>query len=136
MTTSNQKGKLAELKALASAIEKGYAPSIPAIDCRYDMILEDESRLWRVQVMYADGTPTASSGSVIAKLAYETRQRRKIYTYSADEVDALIVYIPRIDKLCWFPIEVFADKKALCIRIEPPLNAQRTKINMASDYYW
>ncbi len=136
MLTSNWKGQLAVSKVETHAMELGLVPNRPLLDCRYDVIIDDGKKLWRVQVKYANGTPSHSTGSVIAKLAYETRQRRRTYTYNDSEVDALVVYIPKIDKLCWFPCEAFVGKKLLCIRINPPLNGQKTKIFLASDYLW
>jgi hypothetical protein len=136
METSNWKGQLATTKVQLRALELGYIPSIPNMDCRYDIIIDDGKKIWRVQVKYANGTPSHSSGSVIAKLAYETRQRRMTYTYKESEVDALVVYIPKIDKLCWFPCEVFVGKQVLCVRLEPSLNGQKSRIIQASDYFW
>ena len=136
MPTSNWKGQLAVSKAETRAIELGFFPNRPLMDCRYDMIVDDGKRLWRVQVKYADSTHLHTAGSVIAKLAYETRGRRQIHTYNSNEVDALIVFIPKLDKLCWFPCEVFVGKKELSIRLDPPLNGQKTKIYLARDYFW
>lgn len=136
MPTSNWKGQLAVSKAETHAMELGLVPNRPLMDCRYDMIVDDGTRLWRVQVKYANGTSSHSSGSVVAKLAYETRQRKRTYTYNESEVDALVVYIPKIDKLCWFPCNVFVGKQLLSIRIDPPLNGQKTKIYYAHDYFW
>lgn len=117
-------------------MELGFVPNRPLMDCRYDLIVDDGKRLWRVQVKYANGIHKGTSGSVVAKLAYETRGRRHIYTYQTDEVDALVVYIPKLDKLCWFPADVFIGKKELSIRIDPPLNGQKTRIYYTSDYFW
>ena len=136
MPTSNWKGQLAVSKAETHAIELGLIPNRPSIDCRYDIIIDDGKRLWRVQVKYANGVSSHTSGSVVAKLAYETRQRRSTYTYNESEVDALIVYIPKIDKLCWFPCQAFVGKKVFSIRLDPPLNGQKTKIYYAHDYFW
>ncbi|KKU46121.1 MAG: hypothetical protein UX64_C0012G0006 [Microgenomates group bacterium GW2011_GWC2_46_7] len=136
MPTSNWKGQLAVSKAEIRAIELGYTPSRPLMDGRYDMIVDDGKKLWRVQVKYANGKPANTDGSVAVKLAYETRRRRHVYTYRAEEVDALVVYIPRLDRVCWFPCEVFTGKKVLCVRITPSLNGQTKKIYHAHDYFW
>jgi len=136
METSNWKGQLAVSKAQVRAIELGYYVSVPLMDYRYDLVLDDGEKLWRVQVKYANRNPSKSTGAVSVNLAYETRGRKKIYTYSDHEVDALVVYIPRIDRLCWFPCRVFTGKKELVVRIEPPLNCQKTKIFYAHDYFW
>lgn len=136
MLTSNWKGQLAVSKAETHAIELGLIPNRPSIDCRYDIVIDDGKKLWRVQVKYANGNPPCSSGAVIAKLAYETRHRKNTYTYNSIEVDALVEYIPKIDKLCWFPCEVFVGKKILCIRLESSLNGQKKRITYANDYFW
>lgn len=80
MPTSNWKGQIAVSKAQVRAMEHGYFPSVPIMDCRYDLVLEDAAgKLWRVQVKYANGTPSSSTGAVIAKLAYETRHRHYLH---------------------------------------------------------
>lgn len=112
MQTSNRKGDLAELKAQIRAVELGYLVSIPTHHCRYDLVLDDGKKLWRVQVKYGDGKLTHAQGSVRVNLAYETRRRRYIHTYAENEVDALVVYLPKLDKLCWLPNRVFVGKKS------------------------
>ena len=136
MLTSNWKGQLAVSKVETHAMELGLVPNRPLLDCRYDVIIDDDKKLWRAQVKYANGTSRNSIGAVTVNLAYETRQRRNVYTYNDSEVDAFIVYVPKIDKLCWFPCSAFVGKKELSIRLEPPLNGQKTKIFYAHDYFW
>lgn len=136
MATSNWKGLLAVSKTETHAMELGLIPNRPLMDCRYDVIIDDGKKLWRVQVKYANGMLANSSGSVRVKLAYETRGRKHIYTYNSDEVDALIVYIPKIDRLCWLPCDLFVEKKALSIRLDPPLNRQKSRVIYAKDYFW
>ena len=106
------------------------------MDARYNLIIDDGKSLSRVQIKYANGTSTNTVGAVTVNLAYETRGRSRVYTYQKSEVEALIVYIPRIDKLCWFPSQTFVGKKELSIRIELPRNGQKRGIFYASDYYW
>ena len=55
---------------------------------------------------YADGKPSQSKGSIIVKLSYENR-KKIVKTYQEDEVDSLIVYLPKIDRLCMFPPNIF-----------------------------
>ena len=136
MITSNRKGQIAVSKAQVRAIELGFNPCIPVMDCRYDLVLDDGEKLWRVQVKSTDHKPSHSTGAVTAQLTYETRQRRRVVRYNEDEVDALVVYIPKIDRLCWFLPEIFAGKSALTIRIEPSKNKQKSRIILASDYFW
>mgnify|MGYP001558992536 CR=1 FL=1 len=117
------------------ALELGYVVSKPIFDARYDLILDDLKSLKRIQVKYADGKMSNSEGAVRVKLEYQDRTRHT-YTYKKTEIDGLVVYIPKINKLCFFPPSVFADKRSLCVRIEPSKNNQSKGILTASDYFW
>lgn len=133
--TTNVKGQLAVSKAELRALEIGYLPSRPIFDNRYDLILDDFTSLKRIQIKYADGKISNSAGSVSVKLDYENR-RKQFTTYQSSEVDGLIVYIPRIDKLCYFPLSVFQGKRRLAIRVEKSRNNQKKGVIWANDYYW
>ncbi len=133
--TTNVKGQLAVSKTELRALELGYMPNRPVFDGRYDLIIDKNGQLVRVQIKYADGKPSNSNGSVVVKLEYENR--KKIFTtYNNNEVDALVVYIPKIGKLCYFPKKVFINKRKLNIRIEKSKNNQKKGIIAAEDYYW
>ncbi len=104
-------------------------------DTRYDLIIDDRKDLTRIQIKYANGKSKNSSGNVIVKLDYETRQKLH-FTYQDTEVDALIVYIPEINKLCYFPKNVFIGKRKISIRLKESKNNQKKGIIAAKDYYW
>jgi len=129
------KGQIAQSKAELRSLEKGYIPSRPVCDNRYDLIIDTSKELLKLQVKYADGKPSSSKGSVIVKLAYEDRQK-KVYTYQKNEVDGLLVYIPKIDKICFFNTDMFIGKRNLCIRIEKPDNNQKRGVIFVKDYLW
>ena len=133
--TTNTKGQLAVSKAELRAFELGFLPSRPLFDARYDLIIDNGSQLSRIQVKYADGKPSNTHGSVVVKLEYTDRKKNN-YTYQESEVDALIVYIPKIDKLCFFPKRVFVGKRKLSIRIEKSKNNQIKGVIAAEAYYW
>ena len=133
--TTNVKGQLAAAKAELRALELGYIPSKPLFDTRYDLILDDLKSLLRVQIKYANGVPSNSVGAVVVKLAYEDRKKHR-YAYKENEIDGLIVYIPKIDKLCFFPPKVFVGKEKLSIRLERSKNNQKKGIILAQDYFW
>src|SRR5438309_2267143 len=62
---TNLLGEFAVAKVFLRAIEKGWTVSRPMMECRYDLILDDGLRLYRVQVKYAGGkTPKQVSGVV------------------------------------------------------------------------
>jgi hypothetical protein len=133
--TSNIKGQLAVSKTELRALELGFLPSRPLFDTRYDLIIDDHESLVRVQIKYADGKSANSTGVVVTKLEYIDRQK-KTFTYRDEEVDALIVYIPKVDKLCYIPKKLFIGKRKLNIRISKSKNNQKKGIIAAEDYYW
>ena len=133
--TTNVKGQLAVSKVELRALELGYLPSRPLFDARYDLVLDNNKKLIRVQIKYADGLPSHSTGSVVVKLAYENR-KNEVFTYQDSEIDALIVFIPKVDRLCFFPKNVFIGKRKLHIRLAPSKNRQIQGIIFAKDYYW
>ncbi|MCX6704111.1 MAG: group I intron-associated PD-(D/E)XK endonuclease [Candidatus Woesebacteria bacterium] len=133
--TSNVKGQLAVSKTELRALELGFLPSRPLFDTRYDLIIDNHESLVRVQIKYADGKSVNSTGVVVTKLEYIDRQK-KTFTYKDEEVDALIVYIPKIDKLCYIPKKLFIGKRKLSIRISKSKNNQKKGIIAAEDYYW
>ncbi len=135
MITTNIKGQLAVSKAELRAFELGFIPSRPLYDSRYDLIIDKDNKLSRIQIKYGDGKSSNSQGAIVVKLDYENRKKEN-FTYQESEVDALVVYIPKIDKLCYFPLEIFEGKRKLTIRLENPKIKQLKKIIFAKDYIW
>lgn len=133
--TSNQKGQLAQSKTELRAIELGIIPSKPIFDARYDLILDISGRLYKIQIKYAEAGDVKSVGAVNVTLAYVNR-KKEIKTYSKNEIDVIIVYIPQIDKLCWIGPEIFEDRKILRIRYAPAKNNQVDGCLFAKDLIW
>jgi PD-(D/E)XK endonuclease len=127
--TKEQKGILAVLKVQQRAVEKGVLVSAPINPCRYDLILDDGT-LNRVQVKYG-GT---KSGHSVGAVRVDLRRHGK--TYSKDEIDAIVVYLPAIEKICWFGSEVFDGREAIYVRYEPSKNNQRKKCILAEKHFW
>lgn len=133
--TTNVKGQIAATKVELRALELGFTPSKPIFDARYDLVLDDGKQLKRVQIKYADGKTSNSQGCVAVKLAYQSRKRR-VYTYQTSEVDGLIVYLPKLDKLCFFSPDIFVGKTRIYIRYLKSKNNQKKGIISAEDYFW
>ena len=135
---TNFLGELAVAKVVLRAMEKGMTPCRPLMECRYDLILDDGVKLYRVQVKYADAkSPKQASGVIPVGLKkWRTDGRPPIWHYSATEVDAVLVYVRKIDQILWFGPEVFEGRQMLFIRIEPARNGQQKGCLMASDYVW
>jgi len=55
-----QKGEIAMLRVLQRAVERGWLATRPTRDYRYDLVLDDGERVYRVQVKYAARAPSAA----------------------------------------------------------------------------
>ena len=135
MHSTHQKGEIAQLKVQLRAAEKGVTLSKPLIDSRYDFILDDGQKLERVQVKYASGKAQNSQGSIKVNLkSWEGRKLRR--RYCANEVDALLVYIPQIDKVLRFEAGFFCARESFIVRIQPAKNGQTKGTLSATDFVW
>lgn len=130
-------GLIAQNKAELRAIEKGYLISKPVTDCsRYDMIVDTNDGLKRVQVKYAGSKPVNSTGSCLVDFRKVSINGKERNGYSKEEVDAILVYIPNMDKICYFPIDLVENKTSLTICFERPKNNQTKGIVLVEDYIW
>lgn len=129
--TNHDKDLLACCKVDMRALILGAVLSRPTTDfARYDRVIDWSGRLYRAQIKYVSCAASNCQGSVLLHLSKGSRP-----CYTAQEIDALLVYIAPSDQLCWFGPEVFDGRAHLQIRFMPPLNNQK-KCLMASDYLW
>lgn len=133
---TNSKGDLAIAKVLLIAIEKGYLVSKPLSESsRYDLVIDIDGSLKRTQVKYADGKGSHGSQGVV-RVCLEKRYKNKVLLYDEKVIDLLLVYIPKIDRVCIFRPEVFSGKSNLYIRYEPSKNGQETGCLLADSCFW
>src|SRR5215475_6086455 len=131
-----RKAEIAMMKVGMRALQLGASVSKPIFEgARYDYIIERNGKLYRAQVKYADGKVSRVGGSVYVNLRKQIK-KDKNYPYNENEVDALVVYVPKIDKICWFEPDVFCGKQGLIIRISPAKNGQIKGCLAAADYLW
>jgi hypothetical protein len=128
--STDLKGQIAILKVQLEAHKKQAVVLFPTIPARYDLVLEYHGKFYRVQVKYGDCQSQNSDGAVRVDL----RRRKRCYTQ--DEIDVLMVYVPQIDKVCWFPPEVLYNKVGLQLRLAPAKNNQKSGCLMAEEYVW
>jgi hypothetical protein len=136
MNTSN-KGQLAVLKIQQRAMEKGCIVSVPTTESVYDLLIECNHKILRVQCKYGDGKVSEADGSV--RIEFSKREGNSKYkhgTYTSQEVDLILAYVPRIDKILAFPPSIFEGKRMICIRTELPKNNQKKGIRFADDFIW
>ena len=131
-----RKAEIAMMKVCMRALQVGAFISKPIFEgARYDYIIERDGKLYRAQVKYADGTNKTADGVVVVNLRKQIK-KNKNHPYDESEVDSLVVYLPKIDKVCWFGTEVFCGKQSLSIRISPTKNGQIKGCLAAEDYLW
>lgn len=136
---TNRLGEYAVTKVILRAMEKGFAGAFkPVWEGRVDLVLDDGLKLYRAQVKYAGGScPKQCRGAVSVGLSKWRNGGRSITPYyTASEIDALLVYVRKIDKILWFGPEVFEGRTKLFIRLEPTRNNQRKGCLMGADYIW
>lgn len=126
-------GAYAESKVQTEAIRKGYIVSIPVIDTRYDLLLDDKINIIRVQIKYVNRK--ANSGSVCLCLCRDIKYKKQYYT--SKQIDLLLVYIPKIDKILAFGPKYFHNKNGITIRYEKSKRFKKTRNEVwAEDFVW
>jgi PD-(D/E)XK endonuclease len=131
-----RKAEIAMMKVGIRALQLNASVSKPIFEgARYDYIIERNGKLYRAQVKYADGKLGYTSGAVYLNLRKQIKKNKNC-PYNDSEIDALVVYVPKIDKICWFGPEVFNGKKSLSIRIAASKNGQIKGCLAAKDYLW
>ena len=131
MYISHQKGCIGELKVELRAIEKGYIVSRPTIEARYDLVIDIDGKLKRVQVKYLSRKRKETYELDLRK---ETRNNGNRKVYKAEEVDALLVYIQPLDKVLWIEPKDFVDKTAISFREKKP--KKNYPVKLIKDYIW
>ena len=134
MENPNHKGNVAELAIATEAAGLGLTVLMPITEHeRYDLVLGIGGELHRVQCKWAP-----LHGNVIkVKLggSYHSPTRGYVRTtYGVDEVDAIAAYCRDLGKCYFLPIERFAGKNAVHLRIAPARNNQRASLNWATAY--
>ena len=131
-----RKAEIAMMKFWMRALQLGAFVSKPIFEgARYDYIIERDGKLYRAQIKYVDGKNKTADGVVVVNLRKQIKKDKNC-PYNESEVDALVVYVPKIDKVCWFGPEVFCGKQSLSIRISAAKNGQIKGCLAAEDYLW
>lgn len=130
--TTKQKGNITELECLLSFVKEGYKVSIPyGEDCRYDLVVDINNKLYRVQCKTShaltnpeDGFKFKSQSVVIT--THGTKQSR----YSEAEID---FFATVYEGQCYLvPVTECASEKTL--RFRYPANGQKKGISLAENY--
>ncbi len=133
MLSTDQKGSIAEMMIAATAVKLGTDVYKPVNDgTRCDLIFDLGGRLRRIQCKWA-----ARHREVLIVRCYRHRRTRtgllrRVYT--ADEVDAFAAYSIETDTCYFLPYAVFDGQPNIQLRLAPPRNNQKARINWAKDF--
>jgi hypothetical protein len=131
MLTTNQKGLAAEQAVILESVKLGVGVSKPLDDERYDLILDLDSKLWRIQCKWA----VKHNDVIVIRLYSNRRGPDGMITrrYSDKDVDGFAAYCLATEK-CYFLPVAFTRHREVRLRIGPTLNNQSLGIRWASDY--
>jgi hypothetical protein len=133
LSGTHQKGELGRLQVLTRATELGWISSIPTVESRYDVVLDNGTRLYRVQVKFSG---EGSGDFIEVDLRAECHNNGYTKVYAEDEVDVVIVYSSLTKKCYWVPPDVFAKKTCLTFRLTPLKRNRKKGVRFAVDYEW
>ena len=91
---------------------------------------------------YSDTDSFHSQGAIVVNLRKQNFKEKvagKVKctrTYRATEIDAVAVYVPRVEKIIWIPAELFDNKMGITFRLTPPQNKQTVGVHFLNDYVW
>jgi len=128
-----QKGELALLRVLQRSVERGWIASRPTRDCRYDLVLDDGHRLYRVQVKYAGRRAWNCEGAVSLDF---TKGGQRDRTYLDHEIDAVLAYVAPVNVVVWLARAHFHGRRNIQLRYAPTRSGQRMGCLMVTDVAW
>lgn len=131
MNNSKVIGNSTEIHCITSFMDLGYNVSIPFGDCeRYDFIADCNGVLLRIQCKTATIQDGGSSFLVNGRSSVKKNKKVSHRRYTKDEIDFFATYF---NSNCYLiPVEEMGSSKVL--RIIPPKNYQKDRINLAEDY--
>lgn len=135
MADLKRKGDSAELIVAADLVRRGHKIALPfGEDCDYDLIVDRDGSLERVQVKYATGSeeivPVRCKSLSLTKGKVKTVKR-----YTAETIDWLAVYHATSRRCFYLPAsELGSGRDMLHLRLSPARNGQRIGIRFADDY--
>lgn len=130
--TTKQKGNVTEMECILAFMKAGYKVSIPyGEDCRYDLVVDVNNHLYRVQCKTSGALKNPEDGFRIkTKSVVITAHGIKETVYNKAEID---FFATVYEGNCYLvPVEECGYEKTL--RYRYPANGQKKGISLAKDY--
>ena len=130
ISNPTSKGKTSEAVILAALVKLGKSVLIPWGEERYDLALDDDGRLVRVQCK----TGHIRDGCVCFKTSITDARRPLGDGGYVGQIDAFAVYCPQIERVYLVPIEAVQTTIGARLRLEPAKNGQTWNVRWARDF--
>lgn len=130
---SHFKGKITELLVAQAFLELGYQVSQPLVsDSRYDLIIDIDGTLLRIQVKTSTVDPEDESYfEFVTRSSHTNTQRTINRPYTSDEIDCFATIY---NGECYIVPVKEAGNGRQRLRLKPTKNNQKTGIKFAEDY--
>jgi hypothetical protein len=127
-------GDKSTLAIMLALREAGYELLVPfGENTRYDLVIDDGTRLARVQCKTGRLRSGAVTFNVCSSYAHHPNPRVLKRTYEG-EVDYFAVFCPETRRAYLIPIAELPLKRQGRLRVDPPRNNQRLGIRFAADF--
>lgn len=133
---NKSKGNIGEAKCLAKLVELGIPVSLPFGDNeRYDMVIEHNGKLEKIQVKYSSSiTENGSYQFRACNSTYHTNDKSN-HDY-VGQIDAFLYYNAIKDEVYYVPIEILKCHTNFYLRDKnnPPKNNQKKNVYYTEDF--
>lgn len=131
--STKQKGNITEMQCAIALMQKGYKISFPyGEDCKYDMIVDTGSKLYRVQCKTASPLANKEDGFKFkTRSTIITTHGAKASSYSEDDIE---LFATMYEGKCYIvPVQDCGNNEKT-LRFHYPSNGQRKGISLAENY--
>jgi PD-(D/E)XK endonuclease len=127
-------GDRSTLAVMLALREEGFAIAIPfGENVRYDLVIDDDTRLARVQCKTGRLQNGAIRFMTSSSYAHHKSPKERSRHYFG-QIDCFGVYCPETRGVYLIPIEAVPTTARASLRVDVPRNGQRKRIRLASDY--
>jgi hypothetical protein len=128
-----EKGEIGQLVVAGALAKLGLHIALPTSDnLPYDLIVDSEGELFKVQVKTSGHRP--NEGSTSFDLSSNNWYSKTIKKYSKKDCDVVACYDAIDGAIYLLQPKQFEDRKTFTIRKEPPKNGQKLGLNLHEDY--
>ena len=113
LTNTSSRGQIAVLKICLECARRNIVVCFPSVEgTRFDCIIDIDGKLLKTQIKYLNRL----AGKNCLELRIEDKRYNK-KCYTEDEIDIILVYVPKIDTILCFHPNDFHNKKTIRINL-------------------